>query len=186
MVVRNKVFRVINKFRSILGKRKSETTNKMSLRGIRSKEKVLNFFTKNNRWPSRLGRLKSERSLGTKFENYVSKESPLYDANFRRLAMATGRTTNNKRKHDVQGFKKKILEFVKEHGRAPMSYSREKFEGEGNLRAKLDRYTLTNKDMTFLGEVYAADPCHKSGIPGKYRAIINEALTVSKPLIRLV
>lgn len=100
--------------------------------------------------------------------------------------MATGRTTNHKRKHDVKGFKKEILQFMETHGRAPMSRRHQTVEGEGCLREKLNRYTLELKDMTFLGEVYGKDKCHRSGIPGKYRKLINESLDVEKPLIRLV
>lgn len=182
MVVRNKVYRVVDRFRSLLNKRKSLTTNRMTLRGIKNKIKVLDFYVKNNRWPSRLSRTKTEKMLGYKFENYMSKESPRYDSNFRRLAMVTGRTTNNKPKHDIPGSKKKILEFIKEHGRTPGNGNLE----ESRLRHKLDRYTLENNDMTFLGQVYEGDKCHRSGIPGKFRALINEALSVEKPLIRLV
>lgn len=184
MVVQNKLYRIIEKYRSLL-KTKSDKNDTMKM-GIKSKNLVLDFFLKNNRWPSRLSKNKREKRLGVRFENYVSKESGSFDANFRRIALVTGRTTNNKRKHDIAGFKKEILEFIETNGRAPMAYQNETIEGEGNLRNKLNRYTLTLKDMTFLGKVYELDRCHKSGIPAKFRAIINEALDVEKPLIRLV
>ena len=101
--------------------------------------------------------------------------------------MSNGRKVNNKRKNNVQGFKKDILLFVKEHGRVPITHrNNEIVEGESLLRHRLDYYTNKCNDMTLLGEVYNLDPCHKSGIPSKYRALINEALSVKKPLIRLV
>ena len=141
---------------------------------------------KNNRWPNRRSKNKAERKLGQVFENFVSKEAASYDSRMRRIAMTTGRTTNNKRKHNVNGFKEEILDFIKTYGRTPMRYRGETIEGEGSLRSKLDRYTLTLKDMTFLSKVYNADPCHRSGIPSKFRPIINKALETEKPLIRLV
>lgn len=101
--------------------------------------------------------------------------------------MATGRTTNNKRKHNVQEFKKDILAFLEEHGRVPVIHrDHELVEGESLLRSRLDYYTREGHDTVLLGKVYDLDPCHKSGIPSKYRALINQALDVEKPLIRLV
>lgn len=184
MVVRNKLHGIFDKYRVLLETNlKKKKGNRL---GVSSKGKVLDFYLKNNRWPSRLSKNNTEKLLGSRFENYVSKESAMYDPHFRRIAMVTGRATNNKRKHNVEGFKKEILEFVKEHGRAPMSYRDQTIEGEGNLRCKLNRYTLTLKDMTFLGKVYEGDKCHRSGIPSKFRSIINKALNVEKPLIRLI
>jgi len=184
MVVRNKVYGVVEKYRSLLFKK---ATNKQLMKGYKSKSRILDFYLKNNRWPSRLSTNKREKQLGVRFENFVSKEAPSYDSNFRRLAMATGRNTNNKRKHNVRGFKKEILEFVKTNGRVPStSYKYGNSEGEARLRHKLDYYTLDKNDMTFLGKVYEGDKCHRSGIPAKYRALINESLNVDRPLIRLV
>jgi hypothetical protein len=184
MVIRNKLYRIIEKYRSLLKIRKYKN-GRLKI-GNRSKNLVLDFYLKNNRWPSRLSPNKREKRLAQRFENYISKESLSFDPNFRRIAMVTGRTTNNKRKHDIEGFKREILEFIKDNGRAPIRYSAEVIEGEGNLRSKLDRYTLTLKDMTFLGKIYELDRCHRSGIPYRFRAIINEALDVEKPLIRLI
>lgn len=172
----------IREFREYLNKQ-FLGANKWVKKGLRTKNRVLNFFDKNSRWPSRLGKTKAEQKLGASFENYVSKESGSYDPNFRNLAMNNGRKTNNKRKHNVKGFKKDILSFIKENGRTPSS--RGPIE-ETLLRRKLDHYTYVNNDMTLLGKVYALDPCHKSGIPSKFRKLINESLDVSKPLVRLV
>ena len=189
MVVRNKLHRIIDKYVTLLEKNKTVTvknrygTYQLSLkRGIDSKKRIINFFLKNNRWPSRLSAKTEERKLGFKFENCISKESPLYDPSLRRIAMTTGRTSNNKRKHNVRGFKKEILEFIQEHGRVPAVHA----GGESQLRSRLDYYTNECNDMTLLGQVYEVDKCHKSGIPSKYRVTINEALSGSKPLIRLV
>jgi hypothetical protein len=190
MVMENKLHRTIRKYRNLLKvkaeKRKGERYYTLLLKGNKSKNKVLDFYLENNRWPNCRNGSVYERKLGRRFENYVSKEAASYDPHFRRIAMASGRTTNNKRKHDIEGFKKEILTFIETHGRSPMRYQDQTVEGEGNLRSKLDRYTLTLGDMTFLGKVYSSDPCHRSGIPAKYRPIINKALDVEKPLIRLV
>ncbi len=156
-------------------------------RGLRSKILVLNFFIKNGHWPSKLGKAKRERVLGARFENYVAKTTVSYDPEFRKLAMSTGRTTNNKRGHNVKKFKEEIVSFIEEHGRVPVTHREfELVEGESKLRSRMDYYTKECNDMTLLGTIYTLDPCHLSGIPSKFRAIINSHLDVEKPLIRLV
>lgn len=192
MVVRNKLYTLFDKYRKILESevQKRPTVhpgNYNFLRGVKSKNEILDFYLKTTKWPSRLSKNRIERKLATRFENFVSKESATYDPRLRRLAMATGRTTNNKRKHDIQGFKKQILEFIETNGRVPTTSRKyETIEGESRLRNRLDYYTGDKNDMALLGQVYAADKCHKSGIPSKFRAIINEALNTKKPLIRMV
>lgn len=151
-----------------------------------SKNRILAFYEANGRWPSRLSDSKRERTLGYRFENYCSKEAAGYDAQFRRIAMVSGRKTNNKRKHNVKAFKAEIIEFIQTNGRVPTTLTGEKIQGEGRLRAKLDYYTQEANDMTFLGEVYSLDKCHKSGIPARFRPLINQALEeVEKPLVRM-
>jgi hypothetical protein len=187
MVVRNKVYRIFDKYRTLLNKRREEWNGTGSLlRGNRTKNRILDFYLKNNRWPNRRLGNKFEKVLAQRFENFVSKENGSYDATFRRIVMAMGRKTNNKRKHDKRGFKKQILDFIDQYGRTPMRYAYESIEGEGNLRAKLDYYTLKQNDMTFLSKVYKKDKCHKTGIPGKYRSVINQSLDIDTPLVRLV
>lgn len=186
MVSINKNYRLVNTYRGTLTF-KLKTANGQNSRGYRSKIRVLDFYLKNGFWPSRAyAATKTERSLGTKFGNYVAKTSPCYDASFRAVAMATGRTSNHKRPHNVKAFKQEILDFIKTHGRVPTTRSGETVEGEGCLRNKLDYYTKQGNDMTLLGKVYEGDKCHKSGIPAKFRALINESLDTDKPLIRLV
>jgi hypothetical protein len=187
MVVRNKLYKIFDKYRELLKTRYEKSNHhERILKGNRTKNKILDFYIANNHWPSRLSTNKVERALGTAFENLVSKKSRAFDRQLRRIIMMTGRTTNNKRPHDIQGSKKQILEFIKTHGHTPKSYDCQTIEGEGNLRSKLDRYTLTLGDMSFLGQVYGYDKCHRSGIPSKFRSIINEALNTEKPLIRMV
>lgn len=188
MVVKNKWVAVFNQYRESLRERieKHPRPGSMS-RGNRSKNKCLDFYVKNNRWPSRLSALKTERQLAQKFENYVSKQSLTHDPEFREIVVSTGRVSNNKRKHNIAEFKKEIIAFLEEHGRVPStSREYETVEGEARLRNKLDYYTKQKNDMTLLGKVYETDKCHLSGIPSKYRKIINEALDVDKPLVRLV
>ena len=187
----NKLHRTIRRYRNLLrvkvAKRKGEKYYTLFLRGNKSKNKVLDFYLANNRWPNCRSKSIYERKLGRRFENFVSKEAASYDPHFRRIVMATGRVSNNKRKHNVEGFKKEILEFLNTHGRVPCpSYNHEIFEGEARLRHRLDYYTNQKNDMTLLGKIYDVDKCHKSGIPSKFRKIINESLNVEKPLIRLV
>lgn len=186
MVVRNKIYRIIDKYRNILAKEQAKSGNKQTLRGVKNKNIVIDFYIKYNRWPSRLSKSKLERRLGTRFENYVSKESGSYDSSFRRLSRVLGRNTNSKRKHDVRNNKNAILEFIENHGRVPTTYGGQVIEGEARLRSKLDYYTKVGNDMTLLGKVYKADKCHKSGVPAKYRPIINQTLDIEKPLIRMV
>jgi hypothetical protein len=192
MVVRNKLYGVFDKYRNLL-KSKLEKRGRGFRNGYgglskgnKTKNKILDFYLKNHHWPSRLSGNKAEKQLATKFENFVSKTAASYDPHFRRIAMLTGRTTNNKRKHNIKGFKKEILEFIETHGYVPQVKRHETIEGEGELRNKLNRYTLTKNDMSFLGKVYSLDPCHRSGIPSKFRAIINEILDTETPLIRMV
>lgn len=185
MVQRNKIYDMIEKFRIILNK-KLLGTNKATKKTIRSKNKVLNFYLKGGKWPSRLSNNKEERTLAARLENYLCKSSKSFDTEFRKLCMESGRTTNNKRKHNIKQFKQDILNFIKKYGHAPRRYKNATMEGEGNLKHKLDYYVLTKNDMSFLSEVYALDPCHRSGIPMKFRSLINKALGVEKPLIRLV
>jgi hypothetical protein len=183
MVVRNKVYRAIDKYRSLLVSR----ANKKDRKSNRSKNRILDFYLKFNRWPRRNGSTQTERTLGARFENYCSKTAPRYDVSFRRLARVLGRGTNNKRKHDKRGFKKQILEFIEKHGRIPNRYKFAKIPGEGNLNAKLTYYTTKNNDMTFLGQVYSGDKCHRSGIPFKFRPLLNGLLQenrLEEPLIR--
>lgn len=183
MVVRNKWIALFDGYRAMI---KEKGKNEQIKKGNRSKNRVLDFFLKHNRWPERKSEKVTERTLGYRFENYMSKAAPAFDEEFRTLVMLTGRVSNNKRNHDVAGFKKEILEFIEKHGRAPNRYRFAKIEGEGNLKAKLDYYTLKKNDMSFLGEVYALDKCHRSGIPMKFRRILNEQLEVEKPLVRMV
>lgn len=191
MVVKNKWIVIFNEYRKNL---KEKFINKsidkgrsQIVIGNRSKNRCLDFFLKNNRWPSRLSSLKRERQLAQKFENYTSKQNPSYDAKLRDIVMSTGRVSNNKRNHNVSEFKKEIIAFLKEHGRVPStSREYETIEGEARLRNKLDYYTKEKNDMTLLGKIYETDKCHLSGIPSKYRKIINESLDVDKPLIRMV
>jgi hypothetical protein len=188
MVVRNKFYSILDKYRSFIKKKVEKGFYRGQTRkGLKKKNKILDFYLSNNRWPKRNGATDTERTLATAFENYLSKESGTYDAKLRRIVMATGRKSNHKRKHDIAGYKKEIIAFMKEHGRVPStSYKYQTFEGEARLRHKLDFYTVEKNDMTFLGVVYGYDKCHKSGIPAKYRALINKSLDVEKPLVRLV
>lgn len=190
MVVINKHFRIVMNFRTELVAALL-VANKQVKKGIRSKIAVCDFFLKNNYWPNRAyGSTKRERQLGTRFENFVSKEAASYDKAFRSVAFQTGRKTNHKRKHNVKAFKQEILDFIEKHGRVPMtSYEYQLIPGEATLRHKLDYYTRKRGDMTFLGKVYAGDKCHKSGVPSKLRSVINSALEdarIETPLIRLV
>lgn len=186
MVVKNRSYQLASSYRDRLNKGLFGA-NGILKRSIRSKNKVLDFFLGNGYWPSRLSKSKKERVLAARFENYISKENLCFDQELRDLSLATGRTTNNKRKHDVDGHKKEILEFLKTHNRAPStSYGYSLIDGEARLRHKLDYYTLDKNDMTLLGKVYEVDKCHRSGIAAKYRAIINQSLDVEKPLIRLI
>lgn len=186
------IVRILAKFKKLLqtrmDKRKTAGDRTSQLRRAnRSKRRILKFFVENGRWPNRRGTNVSETKMGTLFENYMSKESLSYDSTFRRIAMATGRKTNNKRAHNIQGFREEIIAFVKENGRVPStSYEYQKLEGEACLRHKLDYYTKKRKDMSLLGIVYASDPCHLSGIPVKYRPLINQFLMVEKPLCRII
>lgn len=188
MSPRNNIYTMIREYRDLIKTRVIKGKWAGCVRnGNRTKNKVLDFYVKNGRWPSRNSSKAAERRLGATFENYTSKESGTYDSAFRDIVVATGRVSNNKRKHNVDGFKQEILDFIQEHGRAPTTYAGAKIEGEGRLRQKLDYYTLKNNDMTLLGKVYETDKCHRSGIPAKFRPVINEAIgNVSKPLIRLV
>lgn len=154
-------------------------------KGNKSKLQILDFFEKNGRWPSRLSLHKREVKLAQRFENFVSLKGPSTDPEFRKIALASGRKSNHKRDHNVQEFKKEIIAFILENGRVPTSKSGEKIQGESNLRHKLDYYTDHAKDMTFLGEVYSLDRCHKSGVPMKFRPIINRSLDTEKPLVSL-
>lgn len=185
MVIRNKLYRIFDKYRALLEFKQEKSKNALAYITNKSKNKVLDFYVKNGRWPNCRSNKITEKTLGRRFENYVSKESKTYDPHFRRLALVTGRTTNNKRKHNVQGFKKEILDFMVVNGRAPMIRGNAT-EEERNLRQKLNYYTSEKNDMTFLSKVYGVDKCHKSGIKGKFRPLINASLDVKKPLIRLV
>jgi hypothetical protein len=186
MVVRNKFYRIMDKYRSLLIKRYRKTGNKTTLKTNRVKNKILDFYLKNNRWPNRRSKNKNEKRLGSQFENYISKQNGCYDPSFRRITMFTGRKSNNKRKHDRKVLKKEILEFIEKYGRVPNRYDRpQEVNGESKLRSNLDRYTQKYNDKKFLGEIYSLDPCHRSGIPMKFRPLINNALDVDKPLIRM-
>lgn len=188
MVVKNKWIAVFNEYRKVLKERIKNHCRPGGLSvGNKSKNQCLDFYLKNNRWPSRLSPFKRERSLAQKFENYVSKQSKSHDPEFREIVMSTGRISNNKRKHNIAKFKEEIIAFLEEHGRVPTTSRQcEIVEGEARLRNRLDYYTKQKNDMTLLGKIYDTDKCHLSGIPSKYRRIINEALDVDKPLIRMV
>jgi len=192
-----KVYRIFEKYRNKLkndlkgipagaGIGRGQNVRKLVAKGNRSKNRILDFFLANGRWPDRISDSKRERGLGTRFENFIAKTSLSYDPTLRRIARALGRKTNNKRRHNVAGFKEEIVAFVKEHGRAPTTRSGEIVPGEGTLRNKLDYYTKQGNDMTLLGIVYKEDPCHRSGIPARFRPFLNQQLDVTKPLIRLV
>lgn len=187
MVVRNKLYRIIDKYRNLLIKRYRKTGHKTTLESNRSKNKILDFYIKNNRWPNRKSKNQFERRLGSRFENFISKENLCYDRSFRRLVMITGRKSNNKRKHDYKALKKEILDFMEKYGRAPNYYrSPQEIDGESKLRSNLNRYTGEYNDMGFLSKIYALDPCHRSGIPSKFRPLINKNLNIDKPLVRMV
>lgn len=195
MVVRNKIYLIIEEYRELLKNRVKQKIANKNLRGLnlviggnKSKNNILDFFLKYNRWPSRCKPVnKYEYRLSLKFENFIAKQSGSYDLEFRKLAMLSGRKTNHKRKHNIEEFKKQIVDFLEKHGRAPStSYEYQIIEGEACLRQKLDYYTQNKNDMTFLSIVYKHDKCHKSGIPAKYRKILNEYLDIEKPLIRLI
>lgn len=184
----NRVQKLLNAYLRLLKVRLEGTTKGRSLivKGNRSRRRVVAFRMKHGRWPSRLAKNPTEKELGTRFELFVSKESGVYDPQLRRIAMITGRKTNNKRKHNVKAFKAEIIEFIQKNGRVPTTYSGQKIEGEGALRQKLDYYTREANDMTLLGEVYSLDKCHRSGIPARYRPLLNEALKdLEAPLARL-
>jgi hypothetical protein len=184
----SKLLKLFNRYRNLLKRRVDEANSryKTTIRaGNRSKNRILDFYLLNGKWPSIRGSTVRERKLARRFENLMSKESASYDYQLRRIALVTGRKTNNKRKHDIAGFKKQIISFIEEHGRAPNKYSNEKIEGEGNLQAKLNYYTAVKGEMTFLGEIYALDNCHRSGIAMKYRPLINKSVDVERPLVRL-
>lgn len=194
-----KIYRIFEKYRNQLrakfkafpkggpGSGKGSSAGRAAFkRGMATKGRCLDFFLRTGAWPSRLSESKLEVKLAQRFENFISKTAGSYDPTLRRIVMATGRKSNNKRRHDVAGFKQEILDFVKEHGRVPTTRSGETIPGEGTLRNKLDYYTKQGNDMTLLGLVYKEDPCHRSGIPMRFRPLLNQQLDVTKPLIRLV
>jgi hypothetical protein len=183
-----KVYRIFEKYRKKLGKelRANKLYKGQRRKSNRSKNRILDFYLANGRWPNRQSESRIERTLGSRFSHFVSKTAPSYDSTFRRLAMALGHKTNGKRKHNVQGFKEEIIAFMKKHGRVPTTKKGEKIPGEATLRSKLDYYTKQGNDMTLLGMVYKEDPCHRSGIPTRFRPFLNKQLDVEKPLIRLV
>ena len=188
MVVRNKFYRIIDRYRKYLAEKYRKTGYKTTLKTNKAKNKILDFYLKNNRWPKHNGQTKTERNLACRFENYIARGgSPQFDANLRRIVMSTGRKSNNKRKHDRKTLKREILDFIVKYGHVPNNYNRpHEIEGEGKLRVNLDRYTGKYGDMGFLGQVYSLDPCHRSGIPLKFRPLINKSLDVDKPLVRMV
>lgn len=187
MVIRNKLYNLLDKYKNHIKQKHEEVNTTSSSMTYRSKIKIIKFYLKHNRWPSRNSKNRYEKTLGTRFENFVSKQCSSYDTSLRRIAMVTGRTTNNKRKHNVKEFKKDIVEFLKIHNRVPSNCRNKNAQkGESTLRCKLDYYTKKNNDMTLLGKVYEYDKCHRTGIPAKYRALINTNIIVDKPLIRLV
>lgn len=208
MSPRNKVFRLLDKYLArpiptekvtvkattaiINGKKfKRSGTTRLSpairRSGVVLRQQIVAFYKSNGRWPKRTAASKYERKLGTRFENLISKECSQYDKDLRRIVMATGRKSNYKRKHAVKEGKQEIIDFINKYGRAPTNKScNETVEGEHLLRCKLDYYTQVKNDMTLLGKVYEIDKCHLSGIPMKFRAIINEQLDVEKPLKNLV
>jgi hypothetical protein len=184
-----KTKRIFAKYRKLIKTREIKGQYLGSVRnGNRTKNRILDFYEKHGRWPHRKSEKIIERKLGQRFENFVAKATLTYDPQFRRIVMALGRKSNNKRAHDVKGYKQEILNFIKEHGRVPStSYEYQPTAGEARLRHKLDYYTQECNDMTLLGAVYAVDKCHKSGVPMKYRQKINQALSdEAKPLIRTV
>lgn len=155
-------------------------------KGNITKRRILRFYEKNKRWPNRTSTCEIESLLGSRFENFVSPTAPAYDYRLRRIALVSGRKASGKRKHNIQEFKKEIISFVEIYGRVPARYKNQKIEGEGRLRAKLEYYTKECGDMTFLSKIYSADKCHRSGIPLKYRPLINRNLDeLEKPLVRL-
>lgn len=182
-----KIAKVLSRYLNLLALRKKRLGRGNGFSGIRTKEKVINFFNKNGEWPSRLSPYKKDKKLATSFENFVCKSSPSYDPILRRIALATGRKNVFKSKHSVILSKQEIIEFIKTHGRAPTTHkAQEIIPGEANLRRKLDYYTINRNDMTLIGQVYATDKCHRSGIPMRFRPLINSHLDIEKPLIRLV
>jgi len=174
----------------VLRSKRNDTSpqgNKNRLRGLISKKQIVEFFIKNGQWPSRKSIYVRERKLAQRLENCVCPSMVQHDPILRRIVLATGRKPSGKRKHNVDIFKEEILDFMKTNNRAPSGKLNEEIiPGERLLRQKLNYYTQVSGDMTLLGKVYDLDPCHRSGIPVKYRPLINSALDVSKPLIRLV
>lgn len=82
MVVKNKSFTLVSVYREVLNS-KLFGANKQVKKSVRTKNRILDFFLKNGYWPSRLGKRKTESALGTRFENYISKESGSYDKDLR-------------------------------------------------------------------------------------------------------
>ena len=184
MVVRNKLYRVIDKYRKYLENKSKNITSKIT---SNNKYKILDFYIKYSKWPKRSSDSRKEVKLAQKFENYISKESKSYDSKLRTIVLFTGRVTNNKRKHDIEGFKEEILNFMNKHGRAPYDkYGEELIEGEASLAHKMHYYVKDKNDTSFLGKIYELDRCYRSGIARKYRPIINASLDTEKPLIRLI
>lgn len=186
---KEKVNKLFTEYRKTIRQRwlDAAIARKQILKGNRTKLRILAFYERNGRWPNRQnGLTENERNLGTRFENFISKKAGAYDPDLRKISIALGRKASGKKEHNVVKFKNDILNFLAEHGRVPStSYEHETIDGEANLRRKLDYYTVNCKDMTLLGQVYSVDKCHKSGIPAKYRKIINESIDVEKPLVRL-
>jgi hypothetical protein len=166
---------------------KESRGSKIKRKGYRSKRRVINFLVLNGRWPTNYkAATQTERLLGRRFNNYISKMSLCYDERFREIVLMTGFKARKKPKHDVSGMRIRIMDFVEKHGRMPTNQKAETIAGEGVLRRAFDYYVKRRNDMSLLGFAYANDPCHLSGIPMKYRTIINEALDTEKPLIKLV
>lgn len=184
-----KLGKILQRYLDLLDLRKKRSRNKKGNfgSGYNSKIRLIAFYNKNGEWPSKRSPYVLDKQLAVRLENYVSKASKMYDPVLRLIVLATGRKPSFKRKHNVQLFKQEILQFVETHNRAPTTHAiNELVPGEAKLRQKLDYYTKNRNDMGLMGKVYAIDKCHRSGIPARFRSIINEALDVEKPLIRLV
>jgi hypothetical protein len=157
----------------------------------KTKQKALRWIKKHKRFPKRSSLSKREKALALRFNNLISPSSPSYDKGFRELlekeyGLAPYRS---KRKSDIRGKFKELIEFMTIHKRRPsIGIPEERLLAYDYIRFTNPSSSNAYKSTRRINQIKSIDKCFRTGIKTNLRPIINKALDLAgeKPIYDLV
>jgi hypothetical protein len=140
------------------------------------KKQLIEWINKHNRMPSKNSIDIEEKACGRDMDNYCCKFHKYYDQELHNLLITKyGRRTWQKAHHNPEKVMQEVIDFIKEHKRAPSAQIPE----ERRIWRSMWNYAgkhVPLKNEVFIKKLHELDKCFGTYIACKYRRSINEGL----------